>query len=362
MEQINGNENNELKVLQELEKAGYMDIAACDMAYDFEDQTRFTKLKLDNGEKMRINALLQQAPMAMAAGTLAKAYTVTFPEGVPHVLTALKQGGFGTMVKGESGRFVGSASLYETANQAMMLNVFTAMSVATGQYFLSEINKEMKMINLKLDKILEFLYGDKKAELMSEISFAKYAYQNYSSIMAHEQQRVATLISLQEAKKVAMKDIEFYMGDLNSAVNADAKNFSEFGEMATQAFQIKNSLEVSIQLYMMSSLMEVYFAQNHDPEYIKNLDADMTAYIDKSEKRILTSFSVLQRRISEYKGKPLEKFDKTEYEEEIGKKIDSLNNGEETEIRKFLHASLRASSEKTQYYVNGSGDVYLKVV
>ncbi len=362
MEQINNTENTELKVMEALQKAGYMDIASCDISYDFEDPTRFTKLKLDNGQKMQINALLQQAPMAMAANTLAKAYTVTFPEGVPHVLTALKQGGFGTMVKGESGRFVGSASLYETASQAMMLNVFTAMSVATGQYFLSEINKEMKMINLKLDKILEFLYGDKKAELMSEISFAKYAYQNYSSIMAHEQQRVATLISLQEAKKVAMKDIEFYMGDLNSAVNSEARNFNEIEEMAQQAFQIKDSLEVSIQLYMMSSLMEVYFAENHDPDYIKNLDADMTAYIDKSEKRILTGFSVLQRRISEYKGKPLEKFDKTEYEKQIGEKIDSLNNGEESEIRKSIHSSLRASSEKVQYFVNSNGDVYLKVV
>ena len=141
MEQINETENTELKVLQELQKAGYMDIASCEMAYDFEDQTRFTKLKLDDGQKMRVNALLQQAPMAMAAGTLSKAYTVTFPEGVPHVLTALKQGGFGTMVKGETGRFVGSASLYATASQAALLGVFTAMSIATGQYFLSEINK-----------------------------------------------------------------------------------------------------------------------------------------------------------------------------------------------------------------------------
>ena len=362
MEQINHAEENEIKVLQELQKAGYMDIASSETSYDFEDQTRFTKLKMDNGQKMQVNALLQQMPMVMAAGTLAKTYTVTFPEGVPHVLTALKQGGFSTAVKGENGRFVGSASLYETANQAMMLNVFTAMSVATGQYFLSEINKEMKLSNLKLYKILEFLYGDKKAELMSEISFAKYAYQNYASIMAHEQQRVATLVSLQQARKVAMKDIEFYMGDLNSAVNSDTKNFADIEEMVRKSSQIKDSLDVSIQLYMMSSLMEVYFAENHDPDYIRNLDADMTAYIDKSEKRILTCFSVLQRRIGDYKGKPLEKFDKTEFEEKIGVQIDSLSNGEESEVRKMIHSSLRASSEKTQYYVNNTGDVYLKVV
>ena len=355
-------ENTELKIMQELQVAGYIDISTCDVAYDFEDKTRFSKLRLDNGQKMCMNALLQQLPTAMAAGTLAQAYTVTFPEGIPHVLTALKQGGFGTMVKDENGRFLGTASLYGTASQAMMLNVFTAMSVATGQYFLSEINGQLNKINVKLDKILEFLYGDKKAELMSEISFAKSAYQNYSSIMNHEQQRIATLISLQESKKVAMKDIEFYMGDLNSAVNSEAKNFTELERISSEAFHIKESLEVSIQLYIMSSLLEVYFAQNHDSDYIKNLDSDMTIYIDKSEKRILTSFSVLQRRISEYKGKALEKVDKTQCEQAIGRQIEKLNNGEESEVRKFLHSSLRASFQKAQYCISSTGDAYLKVV
>lgn len=57
------------------------------------------------------------------------------------------------------------------------------MSIASGQYFLSEINNNLSAINQKADKILEFLYGDKKAELMSEVSFVNFAYQNYNSIM-----------------------------------------------------------------------------------------------------------------------------------------------------------------------------------
>ena len=80
-------------------------------------------------------------------------------------------------------------------------------------------------MRMNLDKILEFLYGDKKAELMAEISFVKYAYQNYNSIMSHESQRTATIASIQEAKKVAMKDIEFYMNDLDLA--AKTKDNSE---------------------------------------------------------------------------------------------------------------------------------------
>ena len=95
------------------------------------------------------------------------------------------------------------------------------------------------MMRMNLDKILEFLYGDKKAELMAEISFVKYAYQNYNSIMSHEAQRTATIASIQKAKKVAMKDIEFYMNDLDSA--AKTKDNSELISTVNKAFQIKES-------------------------------------------------------------------------------------------------------------------------
>ena len=74
------------------------------------------------------------------------------------------------------------------------------MAFASGQYFITQVNSELQKINQNIDKILEFLYGDKKAELLSEVSFVKYAYENFSSIMAHDEQRVATIASLQNAK------------------------------------------------------------------------------------------------------------------------------------------------------------------
>ena len=83
---------------------------------------------------------------------------------------------------------------------------------------------------------MDFLYGDKKAELMSEISFTKYAFENYASIMAHEAQRAATITSLQSAKKVAMNDIEFYIHDLNLKKKIWKKYWikrSKFGTVCT---------------------------------------------------------------------------------------------------------------------------------
>ena len=55
--------------------------------------------------------------------------------------------------------------------------------------------------------------------------------------MSHEHQKIATIISLQEARKIAMKDIEFYMSDLDSLVKA--KDVSDLDSFVNKSFQIK---------------------------------------------------------------------------------------------------------------------------
>jgi hypothetical protein len=353
--------SSETELFQLIEASGGFQIAPYDGSVDFQNQNQFTKLNLTSTQKTQVNALLQHIPLAMASGTLAQAYTVSFPEGLPHVLASLKRGGFMSMIRNpENGQFLGTASLYPASAQAAFFGAFSVMSIASGQYFLSQINDELKMITLKLDKILEFLYGDKKAELVSEISFVRYAHQNYSSIMTHDQHRVATIVGLQEAKKIAIKDVEFYIGDLDFVVNS--KDSSDVASLVGKSFQIKESLDMSMQLYISSSLLEVYFAQNCDPDYIQYVENDMAAYIDKSEKRMLSSFSVLNKWVADYKGKPWEKVDKTPYEKQVKGLVESLNSGSEFAMRKSLRSVLRAAAGKEKYYLSRDGNVYLKAI
>lgn len=338
----------------------HFEIAPCDNVIDLADKTRFSKLKLTPAQKSQISAMMQCLPQATATNTLAHAYICRFPDGMPHALTALKQGGFGSMVQGENGQFIMHASFFPTSTQAVLTGAMSAMALASGQYFLAQINDEMSKLNSKLDKILEFLYGDKKAELLAEISFAKYAYRNYGSIMASDSQRVATINSLQDAKKVAIKDIEFYMDDLESTVNWEAKNYSDLDSHAHKAYQIKDSLDLSIQLYIMSNLLEMYYSQNYDGGYIDYIERDITIYIDKCNRRILKSFSVLNRRMHDYKSKPLEKFDKTHHEEKMEELTAALENGEESPLIKTTRAILHSVNDKAEFYLDKGGNMYAK--
>lgn len=333
-------------------------IIPCDKIADIEHNQGFKKMKLTETQKIQIGGLMQQLPTMLAVNSLSGAYTIQFPAGISGHLMQYKNGGVGTSIQGVDSKIVGHASLESMSSQAAVLGALSIMAIVSGQYFLAQINSELKTMNQNIDKILEFLYGDKKAELISEVSFVKYAYQNYSSIMGHETQRIATLISLQESKKVAMKDIEFYMSDLDSTVNT--KCGSDMMSWIERIFQIKDCLELSMQLYSMSSLLEIYYSQNYEVDYISNVEEESVIYIGKCEKRMLGSFNKLSAFIQTYKEGPLRKIDKPAFEKKVNLVIDSYGKGTESGIIKSIRSVLHAPEKATEYYVTNEGNVYLK--
>lgn len=357
----------EERSFQLMKQGANFEIEPCTIVYDFEDKTRFRRLDTDDAQRMQVTALLQQLPAAAATTALSGTYRASFPEGLPHTLTKLKQGGYGSMIRGEKG-FVGSASFYEMTAEAAVLGAFTVMAVVSGQYFLTQINNELKAINQKFNTILKFLYGEKRAELISEISFIKQAYENYASIMRHDYQRTATIISIQESQKVAMKDIEFYLYDLSQIVAEEAKSMDDYKAIANKALQTQKCLEMSLQLYVMSNLLEVYYAQNYDKAYLANVKSDAANYIQRCEKRILQSFSTLNGRIAEHKPNLLagvvklnKQPEKSKQEKSIESVINRLNSGEKSELLMTLQSAFDAVTQKTELYILESGDVYCKV-
>ncbi|NCE64110.1 hypothetical protein D1159_05790 [Pseudoflavonifractor sp. 524-17] len=334
-------------------------VVPCNAPVDVSEANGFRKLELAPDQQMQVGALLQHLPSVAAADVMTQFYTISFPKGISGKLMELKRGGFTTTIIGENSQIAGTASLQSLAPQAMVLGCFTAMSIASSQYFLKQLHDEMKMMRMGIDKILEFLYGDKKAELMAEANFVKYAYRNFSSIMTHEHQRAAMIGSLHNSKKIAMKDIEFYMRDLDSTIGI--KDGKDISGLVEKAFQIRESLEFSIQLYGMSSLLEVYYAQNHDDEYLKYVENDISIYIDKCEKRMLSSFSALKVLVDSAKGPLFKKLDKTVIEKQINDLMELLNRGEESELRRSLRTALNASIQKAEYYMTADGAIYLKI-
>lgn len=346
-----------------LKQEGNFDIAPLNEQVNLADKNQFTKIKLTQSEKSQLSALISQLPAATVSGAMSNLYMVKFPQGMPHTLTRLKQGGVSAAIKGADGKFIGSASFYQLTTPAAVMAVFTAMSIASSQFFLAQINKRLDVVHLKIDKIIEFLYGEKRAELIAEISFVRYAYQNYQSMMNHANQCSATIASLQESRKIAMKDIEFYIGDMERYVSMDSKNADEMRDLVKKALQTTECLNLSIQLFIVSSVLEMYYSQNMDTDFVQFLENDCSYYIDKCEKRMLAAFSVLKHRVSDFKAKlPIQKElkHKDALEKDINEQIDLLSNSELSENRKTLRSAFDAVNQMTEYIVKSDGSVYMR--
>ncbi len=289
--------------LKSLEDCNDFKIKPLDEDIDFTDKDEFTKLKLNQNQKMRISAFMQQLPMAVATAATSNAYVVEFPAGLPHTLTALKQGGFGSLIR-DGGKIVGHASFYPMVAQAAVMGAFTLLAAVTGQFFLTQITKELRMMNQKIDEILEFLREDKRSELRSEMIFVQGAYRDFNAIMEHEEHRLATIIGLQSARKVAMKDIEFYSNHINdlgawvihAKVDSDDR-YRNWIRKLKQLIEDQESFEWAKQLLAMSGVLEVYYSQNHDPDYLKAMKNDLYAYINKCEKCTTGYIRVLVSKI-----------------------------------------------------------------
>lgn len=357
------------QILYNLEKNGNFNISPCYNIVSVDDNPKFKKLELTSGQKMQISSLVSQLPSIMAlegigaASSIPNLFIMDFPYGMPYSMVKLGQGGYANLLRDANGHFARYAPLYpvnisnQLATQATILGTFSAMSVITGQYFLVQINSELDRIKLGMDKILEFLYGDKKAELMSEVNFAKYAFENYSAIMANESQKIATITSLQKARQIAMKDCEFYISDLESTV----KNNSNIISTVDKAVQIKESLDLALQLCVMSSIMEVYYSQNFDENYLKYIENDISLYIDKCEKNVLGNFNQLLVLVSNAKTGILKKVDKDLLERKVARVIEQVSMSGESELKKSLRSGLYLSKNHSTYYLGKEGNVYIKI-
>lgn len=345
-----------------LQKLADFSIETCDSSVSLTDRNRFSQVHLNSSQKMQLNNLLQIMPQATATNTLAQAYVVRFPKGLPHTLSTLKQGGFSNKIR-VNGKYAGDASLYPISTQATMLGVFNVLSAVTGQYFLAKINEDLTIVNDKLDDILNFLYGDKKAELMSEIDFVQYAYANYGTIIMHELQCFATISNLQVARKTAIQDVEFYLSDMKNFIEKEAKDYVEVCELTKSALKARECIEMARQLYVMSGILELYYSQNYDDDYLDFFEKDMIRFINKCDKQITALLGRLIEKHKRYRQGTFEKFDNRDRY----KSLDQLNelmkpyqDENDSPARIALSETLISLRQGMTYYLDDSGQTYIE--
>ncbi|MCR4717440.1 MAG: hypothetical protein K5656_09680 [Lachnospiraceae bacterium] len=355
--------NEDKEFIEKLKQEGEVEISATSSS-DFSNSNLFEPVSLTEEQKLQIEGLLSHLPAIAGSVGMTGAYLVKFPKGIPHTLTKLKQGGFSSYVKGENGQFVRSASLFSMTPQAVVLGAFTVMAIASGQFFLARINNELKQISKSVEDILEFLYGEKKSDLLSEVSFVKGAIEDYSYIMNCEDQRIATLVGIQSARKTAMKDCDFYLNrikdtaDKTSNLKDKSKDWKELRNNINYIDNVAKSLEVAKELFLMSVLLEVYYSENYNKKYLEKTAKRTQIYLRTIDTEYKTVCTTVKNSVKTVSKKGVDDGDYKKYANKEKELDDNLKYDKEyNEFNKLLQLPAK---ENTEFYVLEDGSVYRK--
>lgn len=359
------NSENELQPLAALEKAGLISIDQAEISQtNLQDRTKYVKLDIDSAERIQLEGLLAQLPQLVMSGAMSKMYVVKFPKGAPHTLMKYKNGGYGSPIHGTDGNIVGHAAFFNISPISAIATVFTVLSIATMQYYLDAINRDLTYISCKIDKILDFLYGDKRAELFARVQDTRIAYNNFSSIMNNDIQRGSTVSSLHQSSLIALQDIEFYIQNLKDISERDMENNPRLvADAVTTALNTKDSLYLALQLYISTQILAIFYTGNTELAYVENVRSNLDEYIEKCNQRVVAVFNHLKGVVSAFKDSRLPgapKLDKQKLLDSLSEILTDLDNGKLLNNRKIVAEALEDIGKETEYLIGEDGEIYWK--
>jgi len=177
-------------------------------------------------------------------------------------------------------------------------SVFSVMSLATGQYFMAQINDNLGQIEKAVSEIRQFLEDDKRSKLQSEEEFLKITQKTIHFIQNNEVQKQSTLASIQKVRIDSLASINFYKMQINNLQNIAGKKDKAddiINNVQNVCFMI-SEYWYSLYLYCFAVYLEPVLAQNLDSDYLRMLEVDM---IEKC-KNYKTDYTLWKKRLDEY--------------------------------------------------------------
>lgn len=320
--------------------------------FDFSKDGRY--IKLDASSAAKISGLLQIIPGTIAGKALSGAYHVEFPKGASGVLAAHNGGFLPQLRNPETGQIVAQGTLHPLETAGAMYSLFSTLSVITNQYYLHQISSQLNFIQGQLDRVIEFQYDDKACEIYAEVVAVMGIYHNYASIMSCTEQRIASLQTIQRAKIMAERNIQFYFRDMDKLV-------SKSGSIDRIRDDLNNYTQC-INLYGICATTEIVLSQNYDESYLSFVENDLRAHVTQHNQ----SVARLQGKLDKKKTVPGIVPPLTAKQDQNAiKLIEEISSilGEESPVKGFedIISKIRASlTTKTEYIIEKDGTVYQK--
>ena len=246
----------------------------------------------------QIGMMFQQLPgLATHAISSHGTYRVFFDKSLG-VLQQAKQGdGFlraNVVSAGANNNITGQALLKSASMGPLVANaIFSALSMVTGQYFLSEINSKLSSIDKKVDGIRQFLEMEKISGLWANEEYLQQVVDDFKSIQENEYIKQATIIQLNQIRRNSLANTNFYASSFQIKKEGlqQLKKKGKKKEIVIAVSELGNLFlcyKYVLHTYCMAYYLETVLSGNMDEHYLSGLQDDIKSRISDYNKRVKT--------------------------------------------------------------------------
>ena len=161
----------------------------------------------------------------------------------------------------------------------LALGVFNAMSMVTGQYFLSQINGKLGRIENGLSDIMDYLETEKRSEIIANDMTLMNIYRNLGHIMSNEFERQSTSVELKQIKKESLANINlFYSKIISSKNKLRITSKSKAEDLSIVLEELERDIPqywCAVRSYLNATVLGTILADMDDPAYLENIKEDM---------------------------------------------------------------------------------------
>lgn len=266
-----------------LKEQGYKEIPECDIK--------------------RINMLIQYVPGLVTEAVeradaiknskelMKDAYKVVSKNGMHLAKSKATEGAFrGTLLSDTTNKVSGQAELLKIDKNLQIANipkyalcVFDVLSVVTGQYFLSEINKKLSNIEKQGDRILNFLANEIKGELWADNQVLDYVIENKKNLYDNNalcemylNQTISTKKDVLGKIKLFELEIEQYQDDFDKKTKD-----KDVTDILNKIESYYSQYWYALYIYSKAVFCEIVLGRIDDPELLNKISMDLKLYFER---------------------------------------------------------------------------------
>ena len=185
----------------------------------------------------------------------------------------------------------------------LIQGAFNIMSLATGQYFLSEINSTLSTLEDGVSNIQGFLETDKRSEIEADEETLVHIYYNLRYIMDNDMERMSVSANLKNMKNKALKEIKFFRAQTEKERNKIRKDskYDTVKEAYRKLMTLYPQYWCAVRNYNNSTFLDTVITEMDDPDYLLLIYVDVRNQIMLYEESFSKSEYKLNNFIKESK-------------------------------------------------------------